>query len=154
MDNRKLVNISEEVRHYYRSIFLTLGSFLAFNLISRRLYDNVSNTFISIVVILIILPFLCFYIYRIVKIKTDINDYIFQEAVYANGHINYFVKRMYFDVEVKDNEGRTRIVSTRCIFSTYLLGFPSYGKYNNTVCLVGFNCKTKELVTIKVIRPM
>lgn len=100
---------------------------------------------------LIFLPFIAFYVYRIVHINKNYHNYLFQEVLFNEPHTS-FNRSMFFTIKVKDENGKIIKKDTRAIFqSAYAIITPTFDDYVNKKVLVGYNPKFDEVVVIRII---
>ena len=98
--------------------------------------------------LMVLLPFPIFYIYRIFKIYSHIDDYTFTEVVLDKPHGGWGRDTMYFSVTVKDRRGASIPVDTHAIFCTRGAFSPLLEDYINKKVTVAYNNTTEYVVVI------
>lgn len=141
---------SVEMRVAKHSVAL-YGGILAFSLMMVAapilMTEDAAMAALGITVILLaLIPFPLFYIHRIFKIYSHIDDYTFTEVVLDKPH-GGFNRMIYFSVTVKDRFGASIPVDTHEIFYTH--GWePLLEDYVNKKVLIGYNNVTQYVVVI------
>lgn len=98
--------------------------------------------------LMMLLPFPIFYIYRIFKIYSHIDDYTFTEVVLDKPHGGWGRDTMYFDVKVRDRFGKEIYTETHAIFATQGEFSPLIEDYINKKVRIGYNNTTEYIVVI------
>ena len=110
--------------------------------------DAMMAAFGITVMAMALLSFPIFYIYRIFKIYSHIDDYTFTEVVLDKPHGGWGRDTMYFSVTVKDRRGASIPVDTHAIFCTRGAFSPLLEDYINKKVTVAYNNTTEYVVVI------
>lgn len=98
--------------------------------------------------LLILIPILIFYIWRIICIFRDPEGYIFAECELTQPHCNTFLRSYYFTVRVELPNGQTSHVDTHAIFATHGIFEPIMKDYVNSTVTIAYNPATDMVVVI------
>lgn len=98
--------------------------------------------------LMVLLPFPIFYIYRIFKIYSHMDDYTFTECLLDKPHGGWGRDTMYFDVKVRDRFGAEIPTETHAIFATRGEFSPLLEDYINKKVVIGYNNVTEYVVVI------
>lgn len=130
--------------HHYRVMLLVITvafSIMFFPYLRRYTQGAVITT-------LVFLPFLVFYIWRVVKIFHSPEEYVFTQCKLEKFHFSVFWRTAYFDIRLEIPEVGVVRDETAAIFVAHGLGAPLIEDYVNREILVGYNRRTGRIVVI------
>ena len=93
-------------------------------------------------------PLFLVYLYRIIGIFREREQYLFFRAKLSHAHRSKWVEAMYFTVLAEDADGNQFPVNTRAIFSTHSLAGMRLEDYINKTVTIAYNEETETVVII------
>lgn len=156
MNQKEEIRNSVEIKYNKNQVLflLTLDIFLSvlfFVLLTPSIKFTSTVLILILLYNLIFLPFIAFYVYRIIHINRNYHNYLFQEVIFNEPH-SHFRGSMFFTIEIIDENGKKIKKDTRAIFhSSYSFITPTFDDYINKKVLVGYNPQSDESVVIRII---
>ena len=102
----------------------------------------------DIIMTLLIVPFLIFYLVRLVNILRQAEKYIFCQAVLDKPHTSLSRDMFYFSVVLKGADGKEFMTDTHAIFANRSLFGPQLEDYVNQTVTIAHNPATGMVVVI------
>ena len=154
MENKKMIKESFDW-HYFRtqvivSVSLVLGMLLLAVVLSAATQQTVTLWAGIIAYLLIFLPWLGYYLYRMWEIIRAPERYVLYEAV-AKKAYPALGRKIYFEVEITHEDGSTETVETKAVFSLSILTDRYWGEIKGQKILILYD-KTDYAERVVAVR--
>lgn len=103
---------------------------------------------VAVLFLVIFLPFVIFYLWRIICIWRERDQYILCRAVLSQPHQKMLLRTMYFTVVLEDPAGGKFSADTHAIFQCHGIIGPLVEDYINRTVTIAYNRETGMVVVI------
>ena len=148
-ENRRRLWNSLEMGDVKRNILIFVILLPIFYIFSMaRFRDPEPRIWMDVIMTLLILPFLIFYLVRLVNILRQAENYLFCQAVLDKPHASLNRDMFYFSVVLKGADGKEFMTDTHAIIANRILVGPQLEDYVNQTVTVAYNPATGMVVVI------
>lgn len=148
-ENRRRLWNSLEMKDVKRNLLVVLIAFPLIGLIATaRINDAEGKLAMSVIVAALMLPYLLFYLIRLVRILLQAEQYVFCRTTLTKPHTSLIHWLFYFSVVLKDENGKEFMADTHAIFQTRSIFGLQVEDYANRTVTVAHNPATGMVVVI------